>query len=445
MSNQNKLSLKEKIAYGSGAFGYSISNTLLLVFFNFYLTDVVGFAPVYATIIQVLRKAWDAFNDPLIGTLNDRSNGRWGRRKTFIIVGLIPYGLLFALLWQVPYFSSSIENLLWFIFLVFAYDTAMTLVWIPYNAITPELTQDYNERTNLNGYRQAFSMLAGLVAVASVDILAGYYSNEKEKFSVLGIIAAIAIVLPFLIVLWGIKEKPHVVNKQEAQKIATLFKETFSNKAFVVAVAIFFLSWVSIAIGTSMVAYFVKYWMHIKPMKILLAIQLSALVSIPFLVKLSEKIGKKQTYIFGILFWAVVQICMIFLQPDQETFSIVLAALAGIGVGAAHVIPWAMIPDCIDAGELQTGQRREGAYYGVLTFVEKVGSALALGGVGLVLQLCGYVGAAEHQSSLSIWAIRILMSIGPAIFLLISIFVAFYYPLSKQKHDEIRKQLSKAI
>lgn len=442
----NKLSLKEKISYGSGAFGYSISNTLLLVSFNYFLTDVVGFAPLYATIIQVLRKAWDAVNDPLIGTLNDRSSGRWGRRKTFMVYGLIPYGILFAMLWQVPHFSSDIFNLMWFILLVFAYDTAMTLVWIPYNAITPELTQDYNERTNLNGYRQGFSMLAGLVAVASVDILGGFYSNEKQQFSTLGIVAAVAIVLPFLVVLWGIKEKSHLsVSKQKKQKISELFKETFKNKSFVVAMTIFFLSWVAIGIGTSMVTYFVKYWMNIKAMYVLLAIQLSALISIPFLVKLSGKIGKKLTYMLGISFWAFVQICMMFLQPDQQLASIVLAALAGIGVGAAHVIPWAMIPDCIDAGELQTGERREGAYYGVLTFMEKVGSAIALGGVGLVLGLFGYQGGAAHQTESSIWAIRALMSIGPAVFLLLSILVAFYYPLSKARHDEIRKMLSEKI
>lgn len=439
---QNKLSLKEKLSYGSGAFGYSVSNTLLLVSFNYFLTDVVGFAPFFATIIQVLRKAWDAINDPLIGTLNDKSNGRWGRRKSFMVYGLIPYGILFAMLWQVPHFSSDTWNLLWFILLVFAYDTAMTLVWIPYNAITPELTQDYNERTNLNGYRQAFSMVAGLVAVASGDLLGEYYPDKKQQFSMLGIIAAVAVVLPFLVVLWGVKERPHVVIEQKKHNMWELFKETFQNKSFVIATAIFFLSWVAIGVGTGMVMYFVKYWMHIKAMYVLLAIQLSALISIPFLVMLSEKIGKKITFISGVSFWAAVQICMIFLQPDQQVLSIVLAALAGIGVGAAHVIPWALIPDCIDAGELQTGERREGAYYGVLTFMEKVGSAIALGGIGLVLGLCGYISGGVQQSESSIWAIRALMSIGPAIFLILSMIVAFYYPLSKERHREIRKQLA---
>jgi GPH family glycoside/pentoside/hexuronide:cation symporter len=403
---------------------------------------VVGFAPFFATIIQLLRKAWDAVNDPLIGTLNDRSKGRWGRRKSFMVYGIIPYGILFALLWQTPQFSTY-GNLLWFIFLVFAYDTAMTLVWIPYNAITPELTEDYNERTNLNGYRQIFSMLAGLMAVASMDLLGKYFTNQKEVFSALGCFAAIAIILSFLVVLWGVKEKPfQPKTKHETQKISVLFKETFSNKAFVIAVGIFFFSWVAIGIGTSMVAYFVKYWMHIDAMYILLAIQLTALLAIPLLVFLSGKIGKKLTFIFGISFWAVVQLSMLFLQPDQQIAAVVLAAFAGIGIGAAHVIPWALIPDCIDAGELQHGKRQEGAYYGVLTFMEKAGSALALGGVGIVLQFAGYSGNQPSQPESAIWAIRLLMSMGPAIFLILSIIIAFYYPLSKKRHDEIRRQLS---
>jgi GPH family glycoside/pentoside/hexuronide:cation symporter len=118
-----------------------------------------------------------------------------------------------------------------------------------------------------------------------------------------------------------------------------------------------------------------------------------------------------------------------------------LAALAGVGVASAHVIPWSIIPDVIEADELATGQRREGTYYGFLVFLQKGGSALALALMQWVLHLSGYVAGAAQPAS-ALLAIRLMMGPLPALLLFTSMLLAWRYPITRARHAELRAQLA---
>lgn len=435
-----------KLAYGAGGLGSAVAGSMFLFFFSFFLTDQLKLAPLLVTVIQLFRNGWDAVNDPLVGALTDRTRSRWGRRKPYIFIAFIPFGLFFALLWQVPPTQTPWATVAWIVALLFAYDTAASMVSVPYLALTPELTADYDERTSLNGYRQAFSMAGGLLVGGAAEYWVARQPTPAQGWGMAGWIFGALSALPFLAVLLWVKESPPEAVEAPTRQpgLFTLFTRTLKNRAFRVAVGVYLLSWVAVGITSTMFVYFLTHVMKMggQVFIALLAVQLAALASIPAVVWLSDRFGKRNAYWVGISFWVLVQLGIFFAPAGHSLLVLALAACAGVGVGAAHVLPWAMVPDCIDVDELETGERREGAYYGVMSFLEKVGTALALGGIGLVLHVCGYEGRDLVKSETAIFAMRLLMGPGPAVLLLLSMGVAYFYPLSRERHAEVRRQIT---
>ena len=155
-----KLSLGTKLAYGSGDLGTAISAALRAFFMLFFFTDVAGLSPQAAGSIILINKLWDAVNDPAVGWLSDHTVTRWGRRRPWLLWGAIPFGVMFFLLWWVPPLDST-GKYIYYTIVALLLDTFFTVINVPYTALTAELTHDYDERTSLNSYRFAFSVLAG--------------------------------------------------------------------------------------------------------------------------------------------------------------------------------------------------------------------------------------------------------------------------------------------
>ncbi|HEY9835758.1 MAG TPA: MFS transporter, partial [Vampirovibrionales bacterium] len=150
---------------GAGITTILISFTLLI-----FLTEVAGLDPGLAGTVLMIGKVWDAINDPVIGMLSDRTRSRWGRRRSWMLFGSLPFGLSFFLYWLVPHFSADPDlnkSLLfgYYILVSIFFHAAYTAVNLPYTALTPELTEDYNERTSLNSFRFAFSIGGSILAL----------------------------------------------------------------------------------------------------------------------------------------------------------------------------------------------------------------------------------------------------------------------------------------
>ncbi|MCX6034060.1 MAG: MFS transporter, partial [Chloroflexi bacterium] len=161
---QDRLPRRTKFLYGISDFGFACTDTTMQVLFAIFLTDVVGVKPAYAALAIFIGRTWDYINDPLIGFFTDRVRSRWGRRRPFLLLGLIPFGLMFAMMWYRPPTESQFLLCAYYALAYFLFDTSYTFVTMPYIALTPELTQDYDERTSLTTYRMAFSIIGSLVA-----------------------------------------------------------------------------------------------------------------------------------------------------------------------------------------------------------------------------------------------------------------------------------------
>ncbi|HNO06162.1 MAG TPA: MFS transporter, partial [Flavobacteriales bacterium] len=377
-----RLPARFKMLFSTGDLSTSIPLAILMFFQLYFLTDVARLRPDYAGWAVGLPRLWDAINDPLIGLLSDRLRTRWGRRRVLLLFGAVPLGLSFMLIWFVPPFSQA-GLAVYYAATFIVFDTAFTVVHVGYNALTPELTSDYDERSSLNGYRMMFSIGGTLGAIILATVLGWFISDARLLFTILGVGLGLASILPPLIVFNITHEKPSE-EKNEPLSWGQSMKMTLGNRPFRLVMGLYLLAWTTASILAAMLVYFANYRLRVPEQAnyFVLIAEGSAIFFIPFWVWVAQKLDKRRAFILGTLTWIVVLLGISALPADAIAFAYLLAALSGSGIATAYVLPWAMIPDIIEHDQVQTGQRREGSYYAFASFFQKLATALALWGMG---------------------------------------------------------------
>lgn len=459
-SQIDKLPLHIKLIYGLGDWGTAASTTARNAFWLFiFLTNVVGLKPSVASMVVVIGRIWDGINDPLVGMLSDRLDTRWGRRRPFLLFGAIPFGISFFLLFVVPPFESHTALAIYYTIVYLLFDTLYTIVNVPYSALTPELTQDYDERSKLAGWRMGISILASLVTGATFTLLAervianwwlgGGTAALRTGYAITAAIWGLTLVIPLILLFFAIEEPEHVPNPEPFEPLR-IFREVFSNRPFRLAAIIYLLSFTSVDIVLVVFVRFLIDYVRVAPgfENLIVALALGiALLTMPLVIKLMQWYGKRNTYIGSMTFMAMVLLIMTRVPPGGQTLIIVAAVLAGLGLGAANAIPWAIVADVVEADELQFGKRREGSFAGYLVFFRKLASALAIFVVGQALSASGFISgnsgsAFIAQPESALFMLRVFIGVVPAILLLGSVLVAIRYPLDRAAYNAIRQQLA---
>lgn len=448
----NSLSFATKLAFGAGDVGPAITANVLVFFLLYFFTEVARLPPGLAGSILLIGKISDGINDPIIGYLSDRTESkRWGRRHSWMFYGALPFGILFFLQWVVPPLGNPETNpwplVLYYIAIGILFNLAYTAVNLPYTALTPELTQNYDERTKLNSFRFAFSLGGSILSVLLVIALTALVSNLRHQYLWIGFTCAVISTLPIYWCIWGTRRQAMAaearrLNQPSAVSVPLLTQlgTAFRNRAFLFVIGIYLCSWLAVQLTAANLKFFVESWLQLSPQDAntaILAVQGTALLMLFVWSALSEKIGKKAVYGMGMGCWILAQVGLFFLQPGQLGWMYGLAILAGVGVSTAYLIPWSMLPDVIELDEWQTGQRREGIFYAFMVLLQKIGLALGLQLVGLALELSGYVGGAEQQPDSALLAIRIVVAPLPMVCLLLGLVLAYFYPITKDMHEEI--------
>ena len=439
-----KLTRIQKIIYGIGDIGFSLTGTIIGAYFAIFLTDVVGINPAIAAAAIFIGRTWDYVNDPIFGHLSDRTRTRWGRRRPFLLFGALPYAIAFALMWWHPPLQTDKSLAIYYAIIYVFYDAAATFVYMQYYALTPELTSDYDERTSLTSTRMFFSILGGLIAFTVPMMIIGVLSpGNTQRVLLMGITFAIVSAIPLLIVFFNTRERPEFI-QQEQPSLRQSFRAAWGNKPFIFGMFIFLFTWVSFDILTTILLFFIKYALRQEANSDLIMgiIFITAICALPVWNYASRRLNKRLAYIIGIAFWAVVQLVLVTIQPSSS-FGLILflCVLAGIGVGAAHILPWSIIPDAIEYGEMKTGERHEGMFYSLITLSQKVASSIAIPLALLVLSATGYVPNSAEQPASAILGIRILAGPIPAALLCLGILFAALYPLGRESYTQIAKEL----
>lgn len=460
--NNEKLDLKTKLAYGAGDLGPAITSNIAIFYLLLFFTNVAGIPPGLAGSILMIGKIWDAVNDPVVGVLTDKTTSRrWGRRLPWMFYGAIPFGLFFFLQWIVPQFtpnqSSNIWPLFWYYVVIGVLSQAFfTVVNLPYTAMTPELSQDYDERTSLNSFRFTFSIGGSILSLIFAQIIFAVIREPQQQYLVLAALCTVISVLSLYWCVYGTRkrilafEAKRIQLEQPAEiPFIEQIKIAFSNRPFLFVIAIYLFSWLGVQVTATVIPYFVIYCMKIKDSQVptvLIAVQGTALLMLFVWSYLSKIFGKKIVYFLGMTLWIIAGSGLFFLQPNQIGLMYFLAVMAGCGVSTAYLIPWSMIPDVIELDELQTGQRREGVFYGFMVLLQKFGLAFGLFIVGNALQASGFRETIAGQVTpiqpdSALFAIRIIVGPVPTICLILGLILTFFYPITREMHAEIMLKL----
>jgi GPH family glycoside/pentoside/hexuronide:cation symporter len=324
-------------------------------------------------------------------------------------------------------------------------NTVMTVITIPDSALTPELTDDYHERSSLNGYRFGCAVFGTILGAAAVQPLAEFFANAGPSggltfgWSMMGLVLGAFMALVTLITFFSVREKPHRGADLPAKGFFATYKQVFKNRVYVILLITYALHIRGLTFLQGILAYYTEYVYQrpdITPLAMMILL-LTAMVCIPLSVLVSKRIGKKRTY--QICFAVLASACMVIFflgQPLGYKFFLAFMVYAGIGVGFGYVAPFAMVPDTIEFDAAQTGERKEGAYYGIWTFISKLGTSLSVFVSGLILSLGGYIANAE-QGSGAVFAIRLLVGPIPAVILLGAMLVIETYKLDEKAYREL--------
>jgi GPH family glycoside/pentoside/hexuronide:cation symporter len=441
------LPLRTKLLFSTGDLSTSIPLAILMFFQLYFLTDVAGLRPDYAGWAIGASRLWDAVNDPLFGLMSDRIRTRWGRRRVLLLFGAVPLGLFFMLMWMVPALSQFWLAVYYAVTFIL-FDTAFTIVHVGYNSLTPEMTSDYDERSSLNGFRMVFSISGTLGAIILATVLGWTITDARTLYLILGVGLGLISIIPPLVVFSITRERP----SDELPKplpFGEALKQTLSNQPFRMVMGLYLLSWTTASIIAAVLVYFANYYLRIPDQAnyFVLVAQGSAILFIPIVVKISQRLDKRRAFMVGSITWVFVLLGISAIRADQVGLAYLLAALAGFGIATAYVVPWSMVPDVVEYDEVRSGQRREGSYYAFASFFQKLATGAALWAMGQALALTGYITPIPSeplpvQPQAAINAIRIFTGPVPAVLLFLAVLFAWKYSITRESHQATLQELA---
>jgi GPH family glycoside/pentoside/hexuronide:cation symporter len=464
--DKSRLPFRLKLLYGTGDWGISSSYMLRSIFYAIYLTDVVGLEPRLASFGGLVGVVWDAINDPIIGMLTDRTRSRLGRRRPFLLWFAVPFGISFVILWTAPQWDSQAALLVYVTLTYMLMDTLQSLIYVPYLALTPELAPDYDERTSLTAFRSFFQLFGSLAVVLAapniVDHVLEAGFTQQQGYMLVGAIFGGISIIPLLLIAVFVRERA-TPQQTEALPLSETLRMTWRNKPFRYGVAIHLLNWSAADMIAVVFPFFMLYWVaggdQLATIRLLgfdLAyesaffgvLMLVCILFIRFWLWLARVRNKREAYMLGMSFWVAVQLLAFAIQPGQDAFLLILAALAGIGISAAYTLPDALFADVIEWDELLTGRRQEGIYFGVRAFIRKVAGALvifvtlqALGWSGYQVPPEGVTQFTQPESALLM--IRLLASPFGALMLSGVILFTYLFPLTRERYERIQRLLER--
>ena len=324
--------------------------------------------------------------------------------------------------------------------------TCFTVVSVPFSSLTPRITSDSQERTNLTGFRMLGAQ-TGTILITSlafpIIFWVGGNEGEAKGFLVMAAIAAVAALIIQSITFLTVKEPIHSKGIERVSgSLLDAMKAVAKNKPFwLVFSATLILGVTTFFFGKSLI-YYVKYALDLHEHQGTIAFtgSIVAFLSIPVWWYISNKIGKRKTWLVS-MSMTFIAFMVFYLYPITSLNELLfLVAFLGLGSGANGILFWSMLPDTIEYGEVNTGIRSESSLYGFMTFAQKGSIAIAAQIYAIALTLIGYV-PETTQSIETISSMKSMMSLIPAFGIVASMVIIYFYPIDSIKHKELLSQL----
>ena len=452
-----KLSWLQRIGFGAGDMAQNLIYQTISIWLLFYYTNVFGIKPSAAAVMFLVVRLVDVLWDPIVGTLVDKGNPKWGKYRSWLILGGIPLVALAILCFWNGFSGSLLYAYITYVGMSMCY----TLVNVPYGALNASLTRDTNEITVLTSTRMFMANLGALcvkslpiiiaIFAPKVDGVAVYNTPEAAPawFITMTIFALVGLALLFFCFS---QCKERVVMDQKASadvKVSDLWMEFVRNKPLRVLAFFFVTAFAMMSVGNAADSYFMSYNVGATPLLTTLFMWLGtipAFIFMPLVPAIKRKIGKKgMFYLF--LGTAILGMALMytFVSIPALKGNFVLLCIAqfikSTGIIVATGYMWALVPEVIAYGEYTTGRRIAGIVNALTGIFFKAG--MALGGVvpGLVLAIVGFQAGAAEQTPLALQGILWMVCVIPAALLVLAIWIISKYELSDEKMDAINKEI----
>lgn len=455
-AKSEKLSKWSKIGYGLGDIYGGGSGVVISFYYLIFLTDVVRISPALAGTVILISKIYDSITDPLEGVLADRTRTKLGRRRPYLLAGIPLIFLSFFALFYPYNAASETARFLSVVLSYLFFSTVVSIVMLNYNALHSEITLDYHERSSLSSIRIFFSTVASIVAALLPLEIVKVFPDVRTGYIVMGLAFGVFFALPFIATVGAVRERPEFQRPPQSFDWKLAFIEPFKNRTFVYTLAMYLFAFVAIDTVSTIVAYFVKYYLQRSGEVSFVngTLLVAQVISLPFYVALSKRTSKVRGYILGLLIWAVAMLFSFLLSPTAAAFWVyVFASVVGLGTGGIVVMIYAIFPDIPDVDELASGERREAIYSALVTFIRKFSSALAIFAVSNVIGWAGYIPPVQEtvdgvtrlieqpQSEGFLLVLRLIFMLLPVVLLVLALLFALRFPLTPALHRRLNTLL----
>jgi glycoside/pentoside/hexuronide:cation symporter, GPH family len=455
IASGQKLRITEKVGYSLGDAAANFVFQALIVFQLSFYTDTFGLTAGAAALLLLVARVADAFFDPMVGILADRTKSRFGKFRPWIIATAIPYGIMAVVAFSTPDFGYEGK-------LIYAYVTYLLLMLVysannlPYSALSGVMTGNLAERTSLSSYRFMLAISASFVIQAIAPKMLQHFSHgapghyDAHAYQVVMGIFGVLSVIFFVVTFCTTKER--IVPRPDQQgSIKEDLAGLLKNRPWIALFGLTLLVFITLSMRGGTMIYYFKYFVKSRDIFGFMksedlfgwfngVSQGACLVGILFSKPLAMRFGKKAVFIVGLAITAILTAAFMAFGADQIELMFVTEGIRSLAYGFTIPLLWAMMADVADYSEWKTGKRATGVIFSAIVFGLKAG--LGFGGAiaGSLLGAYGYVANAA-QTPAALDGIRLTSSVFASIPFFLGVGCLFFYKIDKKLNIQITDEL----
>lgn len=440
----DRLPTRLKLFWGSGALGVAVlMNAVSLLILVFFIS-VLKIDPALAGSIVFVSKIIDAISDPVMGIISDRSRFAAGRRRPFLFIGSFVASISFALIFTIPQFDSQMVTAAYAFACLVIYTLGYTIFNVPYMAMSAEMTDGYEERTSLHGYRVAFATVGSSLAAAGAPFILQKMGQTQQSYIVIGILFSCIIFASMMTCFFGTRSARITQRTTSSQDFFQQFRSLLANRHFLILISVKGLQLIGVMSTISVMIFYLQQYVGLD-LRYLTGFALLntavTFLSIPLIKKIAGRLGKRNTYFLSAGITLVYNLSWAWVEPNPAMSDFLpgyflRGAISGVVLAGNVMLAMSMLTDTIDYDARRTGLRREGVYASMYSFVEKISASLGPFLIGWILAFTSYdnsLAGDAQQSDDALFGIVFGMAYLPAIMIGLSMLVLVFYKLDKQE------------
>ncbi|MBW2386082.1 MAG: MFS transporter [Deltaproteobacteria bacterium] len=429
------------LAYAPPIVGLSAPLFMVQFYFLNFATDVLLLSPFVVAVLFATGRVWDAISDPIVGTLSDRTRTRLGRRRPWMLAGILPLMLSLLMIWSPPDLSAGMLYV-WLTLALFTFYTAFTMFSVPHSALGAELTTDHYDRNRIFGAQGASFTLGMMMAFGGMQ----YVTNANAPREAAGQLVWIAVfVLPMILLIppTQLRERVEYQGRGATTSMGAM-RDVLKNPHARLLLTAQFIQLMGSGVLGIMAPYLMRYVLKRPDLIGVLPAMfvLCSISSIPIWVRLSRRFGKRNVWVTGMIGSGLSFGSILFIGEGDYVMMGAVLCSAGLFVGCGMMVGNSILADVIDWDELETGERKEGAYSAAWGFAIKTATAIVIVAVGAALSLSDYE-ANQQQTEGTLLMFRLINGGAPLVMYLLGAFLFRRFELNETEHAAIRAELDR--